>query len=454
LNAVSWNRPIIFPKMAKKVKKTVKAAENAAPVVEHVDKHVVSHAKVQHEVSHKQVSHDTEEEHVVSHEKVQQDEHVVSHNKRSRGSQVLITCCFLLSIPVAVIAVLCASLQVSAPALIAGVVMRGLETMHTMNPDLDPTPGLSVQAKSLHSVFRNAQPFRTYLNRTQDTIFMWRTAHQMLGWMVPSDPSCSVEETFAVGGTVPVKRIWKKDGSKPDGTIFYVHGGGYVYGDYGVYKSFVCKLAQRTNFEVIYTEYPLAPDYGHNVQTQFRTVYNVIKERGYVPKRTLMVSDSAGSNIAILVARRLWFDRMPNMAALGFISPFVDFMPEHHSNYFNEKKDLVLSRTTVGIMAVNAIANNITLIRDDCCNGFQFSWTRFPPVVVTGSDTEILFGDSWMVENKCKNHHVPVDRIEGKNMMHNWLLADGYMPEATAAVDDFVMKLLRHTELAQPTNDA
>eukprot|EP00475_Leptophrys_vorax_P035300 TRINITY_DN5802_c0_g3_i2.p1 TRINITY_DN5802_c0_g3~~TRINITY_DN5802_c0_g3_i2.p1 ORF type:complete len:401 (+),score=105.52 TRINITY_DN5802_c0_g3_i2:75-1277(+) len=380
-------------------------------------------------------------------------DHEDDEPKGSTRSRVLCAgFCFLLSVPVALVAIACGTLQVPPAVAIVGGLIKGLEAVHTRNPAWDPTP-ISVQAKAWNTVFKTFSPLQITLNKTEDTIFWWRTVSTVLAAGVPDDPRCTAQDS--VVAEVPIKTVWKKKGaswSEPAGRVFYLHGGGFVFGDFGTYKSFLCKLAHRTNYEIVYIDYPLAPDSGTTIKTQVKSVVSVISTMGYDAKRTLIVGDSAGGNLALLAARRLYFDGLPTVAGLGLISPFIDFVPEHLSNYQNKDTDYMLSLQTLRVMVLAALGSDTSLVRSECCNGFCFSWSRFPPIVVSASTAELLYGDALQTCEKAKKHNVPCDLVEGDNMLHIWLVADGYVPESTAATDTFVAKLLRHTENAPQTN--
>lgn len=93
----------------------------------------------------------------------------------------------------------------------------------------------------------------------------------------------------------------KKEEGKKLPVIVSVHGGGWVYGDKGVYQYYCMNLAQR-GFAVVNFTYRLAPEHKfpapiEDTNLVFTWVLNHADEYGFDARHIFAVGDSAGAHI-------------------------------------------------------------------------------------------------------------------------------------------------------------
>jgi len=90
--------------------------------------------------------------------------------------------------------------------------------------------------------------------------------------------------------------------------IYYIHGGGWVFGDFHTHYKLICELAYRTNSVIIFPEYSLSPkakyptalEQCYFVLTCIPEIVNVLSLK--VCDNTLTVAgDSAGGNMATVL---------------------------------------------------------------------------------------------------------------------------------------------------------
>lgn len=120
----------------------------------------------------------------------------------------------------------------------------------------------------------------------------------------------------------------------PGPAIAFVHGGGWVFGTIEDYDSFCCALAIRSECRVVSIGYRLAPEYPfptalRDVERALRWILTDAATLSIDPTRLGVVADSAGANLAIVVAQSSQPPLPIHIFALVY--PATDFTMSHSS---------------------------------------------------------------------------------------------------------------------------
>ncbi len=116
----------------------------------------------------------------------------------------------------------------------------------------------------------------------------------------------SVDEVAvpARAGSVPV-RVFRPS-AEPDGQIVYLHGGGWVIGTLDDFDTYARALAAASNCTVLLVDYRLAPE--HPYPAALEDCEDAVRwaaADGPAARLPLVIAgDSAGANLATIVARR------------------------------------------------------------------------------------------------------------------------------------------------------
>ncbi len=124
-------------------------------------------------------------------------------------------------------------------------------------------------------------------------------------------------------GGVPCTRVVSKATAGFHGTLFFVFGGAFIVGSPTADLPIIGALAEHCGLEVIAPKYRLAPEHPAPAAIEdCVAAYEAVAAQ--TPGRLLLAGESAGGNLALLVAQRAvaagW--RVPE--AMALLSPAVD----------------------------------------------------------------------------------------------------------------------------------
>jgi acetyl esterase len=127
-------------------------------------------------------------------------------------------------------------------------------------------------------------------------------------------------------GGIPV-RVYRPEGEGPLPVVAYIHGGGWVVGTIESFDTVVRALANASGAIVASVDYRLAPEHPFPAGLEdclcaVRWLKAHAAEMGGDPERMAIAGDSAGGNLATIVARRLRGEIELRMQAL--IYPATD----------------------------------------------------------------------------------------------------------------------------------
>jgi acetyl esterase len=127
----------------------------------------------------------------------------------------------------------------------------------------------------------------------------------------PGEPVAEVRDIAleGPGGPIPV-RVYRPSGEDGLPLVVYLHGGGWTIGSIESFDTVSRALANGSGAVVASVGYRLAPEHPFpagldDALSAVRTLRSRAPELGADPSRMAVAGDSAGANLATVVARRL-----------------------------------------------------------------------------------------------------------------------------------------------------
>lgn len=111
-------------------------------------------------------------------------------------------------------------------------------------------------------------------------------------------------------GPIPLRLYDTKEDREPGPCVIFIHGGGFVIGDIGVYNSLCTEIATQLDLPVVSIEYRLAPEHPFpaapdDCEAAARWVASSPQELGRQITGLVITGDSAGGNLTIVTTNQL-----------------------------------------------------------------------------------------------------------------------------------------------------
>ena len=155
----------------------------------------------------------------------------------------------------------------------------------------------------------------------------------------PSPALTEVRDLTAPGPAGPIKlRLYRdKAATTPQAGLVYFHGGGWVIGDLDSHDSVCRQIAQLSGAVVIAVDYRMAPEHKFPaaVDDAIAVTAWICAETaslGIDPARVVVGGDSAGGNLAIVVAIAARDQAGPKLAGQALVYPSTDMTGETASH--------------------------------------------------------------------------------------------------------------------------
>jgi monoterpene epsilon-lactone hydrolase len=250
--------------------------------------------------------------------------------------------------------------------------------------------------------------------------------------MVPNPPR-SLKITPAMNGE------WARmDGVSATRTIFYCHGGGYVWGSPEDYREFAARLCKPMNADVFLLDYRLAPAHRCPAPLEDSLVaWDAAIAAGMDPARTVIMGDSAGGGLALatLLALKERGVALPGAALL--MSPWLDMTGS--GNSFETKDHLDPMLSAEGARKIGPMFCGDGMALDDWRASPLFAdHAELPPTFIQTGEHEILLSDSERLEKSMQAAGVDVKLSVWRRMYHVWQLGAFFVPEGRRAIEEQV----------------
>ncbi|MPY92194.1 MAG: alpha/beta hydrolase fold domain-containing protein [Acidimicrobiia bacterium] len=228
----------------------------------------------------------------------------------------------------------------------------------------------------------------------------------------PKMASSEDHQLPVAGSTIPVRVLVPPQGAR--GVIVYLHGGGWVIGSIDEYDTMARKLAERTSCAVVLVGYRLAPEhpYPTAVDDSYAAVEWAAAHLEEITGRSdaplIVAGDSAGGNLAAVMARRARDRNGPEVALQVLIYPVTDADVETPS-YVDPENQLLLTRDAMVWFWDHYAPDASRRTEPDASPLRAESLAGLPPAVVITAEHDVLRDEGEAYAHRLEEAGVPVD---------------------------------------------
>jgi len=235
---------------------------------------------------------------------------------------------------------------------------------------------------------------------------------------------------------------------RPERTLLYLHGGGFVIHAPPFYRHCGRRLSRRLAAEVYIPDYRLAPRHPYPAPVEdCLAVYAALLEEGRDPASIAVLGDSAGGNLLLSLLLQLRDKGMPLPACAVPISPATDLLFAGDSMRSNLHLDPLVAAEV--LPALGQAYAHPDVLGHHYVSPVKGDYTGLPPMCVLVGSTEVLLDDSRRVAEAARAAGVPVELYVWPEMPHVFPLFH-FLPEARQALELIARFVLRHTPGTQP----
>ncbi len=256
-------------------------------------------------------------------------------------------------------------------------------------------------------------------------------------------PVASTEDRTVPGAQGNLEaRVYRPEGEGPFPTVVFFHGGGWVIGDLDTHDNMARHVCRGSRAVVIAVDYRLAPEHpfpaaAEDAVAAARWVAQHLDELGG-NGRLAVAGDSAGGNLAAVVAQQLHADGTPLVGQL-LIYPAVDAGGEYPSRVQNAR-GYMLEQPSMDWF-YGHYAGTWDDAKDPRLSPLHAAdLAGLPPAVIVTAEFDPLRdeGEAYGRALEAAGVHVDVTRYDG--LIHGFFDMGGLSPAAKSAIEETCKK--------------
>lgn len=249
-------------------------------------------------------------------------------------------------------------------------------------------------------------------------------------------------------GALPVRIYRPQQDGKQRGIILYLHGGGFALGDIETYDRLCRALCQRSDQVLVAVDYRLAPEHPFpaavdDCYAALQWVSNMAAALGADPQRLAVVGDSAGGNLAAVMALQSRRQHGPQVRYQALLYPVLSAIPESFPSYAKFGSNTVLSTRSAwhfhqlyhGHKAASQDERAAPLLAEDV--------SSLPPMLLLVGGCDILRDEGVAYAEKLAAAGNQVVLVEYAGLSHGFMSMAGAIDAADQALDQLASALRR-----------
>lgn len=286
---------------------------------------------------------------------------------------------------------------------------------------------MHTQAKAVVELYRSfgGPPIET---QTPDEV-----RARYLSTALPSDEI--VAEIRSVDANGIPARLYRPHLDGELGLCVYFHGGGWVIGDLETHDDVCRAIANRSGHAVLSVDYRLAPEFPFPAPLDdciaaTRWAFEHARELGCDPKRIALGGDSAGGNLAIVVA----LESDVPLRGLVLVYPGTDATQKHRSQNENANGP-ILTKATVTWFVDHYLGKEVS--HDDPRVSPLFApdekLAALPPTLVITAEFDPLRDEGEAFAARLSSLGVPTSSVRYSGQIHDFFRMSSFLDDAHSA---------------------
>jgi len=254
-----------------------------------------------------------------------------------------------------------------------------------------------------------------------------------------------VEDRKIPGPAGPLAiRIYRPEGKAPMPALVYFHGGGFVMGDLESHDALCRKLANGAGCVTIAVDYRLAPEnkYPAALEDCFAATRWVAENTAALnldPRRIAVGGDSAGGNLAAVIAMMARDAKTPRLAFQLLIYPSMDATLQTESH--RRLVDSFPSRDEIRYLWSSYIRGEADRKDPRVSPNFATNFKGLPPALVITAEFDPLCDEGETYGEKLRAAGVPVTISRYDGTIHGFVSMSEMLDKGKAGVAESVAAL-------------
>jgi len=242
------------------------------------------------------------------------------------------------------------------------------------------------------------------------------------------------------GGNIPV-RIYTPRGNSPFPVLVFFHGGGWVIGDLETHDNLCRSLANSVHCVVVAVDYRLAPEHKfpaavEDAYAATQWVASNAKRINGDPTRIAVGGDSAGGNLAAVVAIKARDENGPSLTYQLLIYPATNVSSLNTNSYRNYADGYFLTKSDG-----KWFCDQYLHCEDDRLNYLASpllapELSGLPPTLVITAEFDVLRDEGESYAKRLKKAGVAVKCTRYKGMIHGFMSMDGLLDQARNGIKE------------------
>lgn len=268
-----------------------------------------------------------------------------------------------------------------------------------------------------------------------------RAAAPMIGGPLSEMASIDMIEIAGPGSALAL-RLYRPLAAAPDApqpAMLFFHGGGWVVGDLETHDALARALAAESGCLVAALDYRLAPEHPFpaaldDAMAAFAWLCREAPRLGIDPSRIGVAGDSAGGNLAAVLAIIARDGALPPVAFQLLLYPVCDLTMSHPS-YERNGTDFLLTRDSMSYF-IDAYSGGRDLGADWRASPLAVpSLDGVAPAIVLTAGNDPLCDEGDAYADRLAAAGVPTDHVRLPGQIHGFLTAAAIVTEAAGAIE-------------------